>query len=259
MPPVFPHWGMAWYEPCKVAVSDHVASQCHESLFQALGSIIFFLDFFFSFKVNGLVKAKLDHFDHHSVMTRALFWWSLEEDLWSGAGNGPMGGLLAASSASSLMQKPRWLGIHWNSMWLASADSSQHCRLWLFCWDNSNSEWALTCTMDLSVDWLSMKTMMWPAREFETNSIALWTASISASYEECAATNCWWVCITTSPFITTKALVPWPFTLYDLSVLMEMPWCVIAFLKPCLVPLFKNFGSSGRSGWYDNVNTHGEI
>ena len=169
-------------------------------LSHALGSIIFF----FFLRCSSLCTANGCQTWCHSLITEVLFAQIHEEMVIWGAGNGPIGWELAAWSANLLIWKPRWLGIHRNSISLSS-EAAIHCpNLILLSLDSSNKECGLTLTSDFNVDWLSMNTRTLPWMCSVTNSIAMAAAFILASYKECALTSCLAVCV--SPLFLIE---PW--------------------------------------------------
>ena len=117
----------------KVTISPAMDMNFFPLSFQASGSSIRFFDCFLILSIRSLVEANVAHLAHHSETTFPLLRRNREVVVWDGAGYGPKGGESAAVSASSLMQKPRWLGIQQNSMSLLSLESIQchkQCSFW---------------------------------------------------------------------------------------------------------------------------------
>ena len=126
----------------KVTISPASFMNCLPLPSQMLGS----KSFRFCFNLRALESAKVCQAACHSWMCR-----SLEAMVCRGNGGGPIGVMSAALLASSLTSKPRWLGIHQNSIVLSGKRASHAYSRWQFSLDSSKAEWGFMLSRDLRV------------------------------------------------------------------------------------------------------------
>ena len=144
----------------KVAMSPANAMNCLPLPSQAWGNII--LHLFFNWR--SFLLAKTDQVEHHSLITSARLYLIQEAMLCAGKGGGPMIVTSASLSASLLMSKPKWLGIHQNSielLWDRLSQSPTYRQLFR---ESLNAECGFVLKSNFNMDWLSIKNNTGPSR-----------------------------------------------------------------------------------------------